>query len=72
MIITDYPDFSDDARFQAAFCERWRDGLKLVPDDWPAAQAVGLVCHCGAPGFHALAQVIERHVTGEATFVTPI
>lgn len=50
VIITDYPDFSDDARFQAAFCERWRDGRKLVPDDWPAAQAVGLVCHCGAPG----------------------
>ncbi|MCA7921832.1 hypothetical protein LGM35_05000 [Burkholderia cenocepacia] len=37
VIITDHPDFTDDARFQAAVRERWRDGLKLVPDDWPAA-----------------------------------
>lgn len=37
VIITDHPDFSDDARFQAALCERWRDGLKLVPEDWPRA-----------------------------------
>lgn len=35
VIITDHPDFSDDARFQHAVRERWRDGLKLVPDDWP-------------------------------------
>ncbi|MEW5788285.1 MAG: DUF3732 domain-containing protein [Pseudomonadota bacterium] len=35
VIITDHPDFSDDARFQAALRERWRDGLKLVPEDWP-------------------------------------
>lgn len=35
VIITDHPDFSDDARFQNAVRERWRDGLKLVPDDWP-------------------------------------
>ncbi|MBR8220696.1 DUF3732 domain-containing protein [Burkholderia ambifaria] len=37
VIITDHSDFSDDARFQAALCERWREGLKLVPDDWPTA-----------------------------------
>lgn len=35
VIITDHPDFSDDARFQNAVRERWRDGLKLVPEDWP-------------------------------------
>jgi hypothetical protein len=35
VLITDHPDFSDDARFQAALRERWRDGLKLVPEDWP-------------------------------------
>ncbi|TDP74068.1 DUF3732 domain-containing protein [Roseateles toxinivorans] len=35
VIITDHPDFSDDARFQNALRERWRDGLKLVPEDWP-------------------------------------
>lgn len=37
VIITDHPDFSDDARFQSAVRERWRDGLKLVPEDWPRA-----------------------------------
>lgn len=37
VLITDHPDFSDDARFQAALQERWRDGLKLVPEDWPRA-----------------------------------
>lgn len=37
VIITDHPDFSDDTRFQAALRERWRDGLKLVPEDWPRA-----------------------------------
>lgn len=35
VIITDHPDFSDDTRFQGALRERWRDGLKLVPEDWP-------------------------------------
>jgi len=35
VIITDHPDFTDDARFQNAVRERWRDGLKLVPEDWP-------------------------------------
>ncbi|MGJ7524835.1 DUF3732 domain-containing protein [Variovorax sp. GB1P17] len=37
VIITDHPDFSDDVRFQAALRERWRDGLKLVPEDWPVS-----------------------------------
>lgn len=37
VIITDHPDFSDDSRFQDALCERWRDGIKLVPEDWPRA-----------------------------------
>lgn len=37
VILTDHPDFSDDSRFQAALRERWRDGAKLVPDDWPIA-----------------------------------
>ncbi len=37
VIITDHPDFSDDTRFQASLRERWRDGLKLVPADWPRA-----------------------------------
>lgn len=37
VIITDHPDFSDDSRFQASLRERWRDGLKLVPEDWPRA-----------------------------------
>ena len=35
VIITDHPDFSDDPQFQNAVRERWRDGLKLVPEDWP-------------------------------------
>ncbi len=37
IIITDHPDFSDDVRFQDALRERWRAGLKLVPEDWPRA-----------------------------------
>lgn len=37
VLITDHPDFSDDSRFQDALRERWRDGLKLVPEDWPRA-----------------------------------
>lgn len=37
VIITDHPDFSDDFRFQQALRERWRDGQKLVPEDWPRA-----------------------------------
>ena len=35
VIITDHPDFSDDPQFQNAVRERWRDGHKLVPEDWP-------------------------------------
>jgi Protein of unknown function (DUF3732) len=37
VIITDHPYFSDDAHFQTALRERWRDGLKLVPEDWTRA-----------------------------------
>jgi hypothetical protein len=37
VIITDHPDFTDYVRFQAALRERWRDGLKLVPEDWPTS-----------------------------------
>jgi hypothetical protein len=37
VLITDHPDFVDDPRFQAAVIERWRDGLKLIPEDWPDA-----------------------------------
>ncbi|PNG56053.1 MULTISPECIES: DUF3732 domain-containing protein [unclassified Variovorax] len=37
VIVTDHPDFTDDARFQQALRERWRDGVKLVPEDWPTA-----------------------------------
>jgi len=37
VIITDHPDFKDDPRFQAALRETWRNGLKLVPADWPRA-----------------------------------
>ncbi len=40
VIITDHPDFSDDVRFQAALRERWRDGLKLVPEDWPTNRSL--------------------------------
>ena len=38
VIITDHPDFTDDLRFQAALRERWRDGVKLVPEDWPTSE----------------------------------
>lgn len=37
VIVTDHPDFSDDTRFQQSLRERWRDGVKLVPEDWPTA-----------------------------------
>lgn len=37
VIVTDHPDFSDDARFQNTVREKWRGGPKLVPSDWPPA-----------------------------------
>jgi hypothetical protein len=44
VIVTDHPDFKDDPRFQAALRERWRDGLKLIPEDWPkGSQSPALV-----------------------------
>jgi len=36
VIITEHADISEDW-FQGAIIERWRGGLKLVPDDWPHA-----------------------------------
>lgn len=38
VIITDHPDFIDDDRFQSYVREKWRGGLKLVPEDWPAKE----------------------------------
>ena len=34
VIITEHADINEDW-YQAAVVERWRGGLKLVPDDWP-------------------------------------
>ena len=36
VIITEHADI-DENWFQAAVAERWRGGLKLVPEDWPRA-----------------------------------
>jgi hypothetical protein len=36
VIITEHADI-DEAWFQAGVVERWRGGLKLVPEDWPRA-----------------------------------
>jgi hypothetical protein len=38
VVITEHADI-DDERYQSAIVERWRGGLKLVPDDWPTAQS---------------------------------
>jgi prefoldin subunit 5 len=37
IIITEHADISEDW-YQDAIAERWRGGLKLVPDDWPRAE----------------------------------
>lgn len=37
VIITEHADLTDDW-YQDAVAERWRGGLKLVPEDWPRAQ----------------------------------
>lgn len=34
VIVTEHADINEDW-YQAAVVERWRGGLKLVPDDWP-------------------------------------
>lgn len=34
VVITEHADISEDW-FQSAVIERWRKGLKLIPDDWP-------------------------------------
>jgi hypothetical protein len=37
VLITEHADINDDW-YQAAVVERWRGGLKLVPEDWPTNQ----------------------------------
>jgi hypothetical protein len=37
VIITEHADIND-GWYQAAVVERWRGGLKLVPEDWPRSQ----------------------------------
>ena len=37
VLITDHPYFDDDQRFKNAVIERWIDGKKLVPENWPTA-----------------------------------
>ncbi len=34
IVLTEHADINEDW-FQAAVTERWRQGKKLVPDDWP-------------------------------------
>jgi len=34
VIITEHAEL-DDAWYQEAIVERWRSGVKLVPEDWP-------------------------------------
>ncbi|MEW8441487.1 MAG: DUF3732 domain-containing protein [Candidatus Thiodiazotropha taylori] len=35
VIITEHADINE-TWYQNAICERWREGLKLVPEDWPS------------------------------------
>lgn len=35
VIVADHADFKDDETFQSSIVQRWRDGNKLVPEDWP-------------------------------------
>lgn len=37
VIVADHADFKDEVRFQGGIVERWREGNKLVPEDWPWA-----------------------------------
>ena len=34
VVITEHADINEDW-YQGAVVERWRQGLKLVPEDWP-------------------------------------
>ena len=34
VIVTEHADI-DESWYQTAVVERWRGGLKLVPEDWP-------------------------------------
>lgn len=36
VVITEHADINE-KWYQAAIAERWRGGLKLVPEDWPRA-----------------------------------
>ncbi|HOI36482.1 MAG TPA: DUF3732 domain-containing protein [Bacillota bacterium] len=40
VIITEHADINEDW-YRQAVAERWRGGLKLVPDDWPRREAQG-------------------------------
>jgi hypothetical protein len=37
VVITEHADINEDW-YQAAVVEKWRGGLKLVPDDWPRGE----------------------------------
>jgi hypothetical protein len=37
VIVTEHADLNENW-YQAAVSERWRGGLKLVPEDWPRQQ----------------------------------
>jgi hypothetical protein len=37
VVMTEHADI-DEIWYQSAVAERWRGGLKLVPDDWPEAK----------------------------------
>jgi hypothetical protein len=37
VIITEHADIKEDW-YQGAIIERWRGGLKLVPDEWPRSE----------------------------------
>ena len=37
VVITEHADISEDW-YQGAIVERWRSGLKLIPDDWPHSE----------------------------------
>ncbi len=34
VIVTEHADLKDDARFQSAIVERWRQGAALIPPEW--------------------------------------
>ena len=38
VVITEHADINEDW-YQGAVVERWRGGLKLIPDDWPKTES---------------------------------